>query len=253
MKLNDNELVECWNNSSNRNINSNNSHFEKKYLGLTNKLDIKDGKIVNTREIEKHIYLSLVCKEFTESSCEHKIYSLVMFNMNPSLAPEISRITKYCLFKSRDIDILEDIINFRVKQTIESINIAIDEKFKHIFNYNFKTVKHRFGKELVDIIVKPPRIDDSPSITHIINDMPKIIQEKKNKIEVIEYKINQRERELLDREILLAQKEKRINEKEISLTNNKLNIESTIIPTEGKKDAMVSINRPKTDDYELII
>jgi hypothetical protein len=253
MKLNDNELVECWNNSSNRNNKSHDSYFEEKFLKLTNKLDIKDGKIVNTREIEENIYLSLVYKEIIETNCVQKIYSFVMFNMSPSLPPEVSRITKYCLFKSNEIDVLEDIINFRIKQIMESINVAIDEKFKNIFYSNFKTLKHRFGKELVDIIVKPPRIEDSPSIKNILDDIPKIIQEKKNKIELIEYDINKKERELIDRELLISQKEKNIQEKELSLAKHDINHN-----TEKKYKQVVSkhpvfTNNSIMDDFKLII
>ena len=48
-KLNDNELLSLWNESKNNVDNSKNDYFESKFLNLTCYIEIKKGKIINTK------------------------------------------------------------------------------------------------------------------------------------------------------------------------------------------------------------
>lgn len=217
-KLNDNELLDCWNNASFQNNNINNALFENKYLKHTNNIELKNAIVVNSRFLEEDKFISLVFKKIHENNTTfYTIYSLVIFDISLTLPPENSRIVKYCVFKSNSIDIMENIIDFKVKQNINLINSSIDEKFKTIMSTQFKTMKYKFGKELVDVMIKPNNIDIVPSLDNIINEIPYKIYEKEKYIKKLENDIQQKE-------IILNNKLHNLRKKELEYNKNKLTL-----------------------------
>ena len=167
--LSDNVLLETWNNNSNKNVQKYNTLLETKYLRLTNNMDLQKGVIVSTREITSDLLISLVYKRIKEEEFVYPIYSFVMFDISASLPPEKSRISKYCIYKSENFDIMETIINYKLNSIMNTINVTIDEKFKSLMNLNFKSIKYKLGnKQLVDILIKPETPEFIPSMSNII-------------------------------------------------------------------------------------
>lgn len=184
-KLNDNELLSVWNESKNKVDNSKNDFFEKKFLKLTCFMEIKKSKIINTRLLNDIKYISFVYKIIEENS----IYSFVIFNMDEDLPPEKSRIEKYCLFTSDKLDIIDNIIEYKMNNIVNMLNIAIDKKFDSLFNIHFKTMKCKLDKkQLIDVLIKPSVPHKVPSISNIVESIDENIileEEKENKIEKI--------------------------------------------------------------------
>lgn len=181
-KLNDNELLSLWNESKNKVNNSKNDYFEKKFLNLTCYIEIKKGIIINTRNIiNENKYISLVYKNIEENS----IYSFVIFNLDEELPPEKSRIEKYCLFTCQYLDIIDNIIEYKMNNIFNIINLAVDTKFDSLFNSNFKTMKCKLDKkQLIDVLIKPSSPHKIPSISNIIEEInPNQILEKQEKKE----------------------------------------------------------------------
>lgn len=176
-KLNDNELISLWNESKNQVDNSRNEFFESKYLKLTCYIELKKAKIINTRMLENNKYISFVLKTIEESV----IYSFVIFNMDEELPPEKSRIEKYCLFTCNNLDIIDNIIEYKMNHIVNILNLAIDTKFDSLFNTHFKTMKCKLDKkQLIDVLIKPSVPHSIPSISNIIEEIDeKIVIENK--------------------------------------------------------------------------
>ena len=179
-KLNDNVLLETWNNNSNKTTHKYNTLLETKYLKLTNNIDIQNSVVVSTREINSDLLISLVYKRIKEEEYVYPIYSFIMFDISPFIPPENSRISKYCIYKSENFDIMETIINYKLNSIMNTINVTIDEKFKSMMNLNFKSIKYKLGnKQLVDILIKPESPEMIPSMSSIIlNTSTKITNKK---------------------------------------------------------------------------
>lgn len=181
IKLNDNELISIWNESIDNINNSNNEFFQKKYLNLTSYIDIKNGKIINTHELNNNRFISFIHKNLEQSI----IYTFVIFNNSDDLPPEKSPIEKYCLFQCEYFDIFDNIISYKINSYINAINLSIDKKFDSLLNNNFKVMKCKLDKkELVDVVIKPSKPIKIPSISNILsNILPKkkeIVEEEKH-------------------------------------------------------------------------
>lgn len=213
-KLNDNELVTLWNESKDQVDNSKNDFFESKYLKLTCYIEIKKGKIINTRKLnDNDKYISFVNKTIEENT----IYSFVIFNMDENLPPEKSRIEKYCLFSSQHLDIIDNIMEYKMNHIVNIINVAIDTKFDSLFNTHFKTMKCKLDKkQLIDVLIKPSVPHKIPSISNILEEIvPNEIcveKEKENCVQQI-FKNTQ----LIKKNVIFN------NEKSVILEKSKLN------------------------------
>ena len=213
-KLNDNELISVWNESKSMIDNSKNSFFEKKYLNLTCYMELKKAKIINTRMLDNEKYISFVLKTIEGNI----IYSFVIFNMDEELPPEKSRIEKYCLFTCNNLDIIDNIIEYKMNHIVNILNLAIDTKFDSLFNTHFKTIKCKLDKkQLIDVLIKPSTPHKIPSISNIIDEIDEIdenvVIEKENKIEKI----------FKNTELRKAKNNIFNNEKSIILENSKIN------------------------------
>lgn len=216
-KLNDNELVTLWNESKDQVDNSKNDFFESKYLKLTCYIELKKGKIINTRKLnDNDKYISFVNKTIEENT----IYSFVIFNMDEDLPPEKSRIEKYCLFLSDHLDIIDNIIEYKMNHIVNVINVAIDSKFDSLFNTHFKTMKCKLDKkQLIDVLIKPSVPHKIPSISNILEEIDQneikevcVEKEKENSVQQI-FKNTQ----LIKKNTIFN------NEKSIILEKSKLN------------------------------
>lgn len=216
-KLNDNELITLWNESKDQVDNSKNDIFESKYLKLTCYIELKKGKIINTRKLnDNDKYISFVNKTIEENT----IYSFVIFNMDENLPPEKSRIEKYCLFLSDNLDIIDNIIEYKMNHIVNVINVAIDSKFDSLFNTHFKTMKCKLDKkQLIDVLIKPSVPHKIPSISNILEEMDQneikevyVEKEKENSVQQI-FKNTQ----LIKKNTIFN------NEKSIILEKSKLN------------------------------
>lgn len=175
IKLNDNELLSIWNESKNKINNNKNNYFENKFLNLTCYIELKKGKIINTRNIDDDKFISFVYKIIEDTS----IYTFVIFNMSEDLPPEKSRIEKYCLFTCEYLDIIDNIIEYKMNNIVNTLNIAIDKKFESLFNSNFKTFKCKLDKkQLIDVLIKPTESHKIPSLSKVLENLPKNVKEK---------------------------------------------------------------------------
>ena len=234
-KLPDNSLLETWNNSRLKNINKYNNIFENKYLKLTNCFEIQNSIIIATRKIDDTHFISLVNKQLSQEDLSYSLYSFVIFNTDPDLPPEKSRISKYCIFTTKLFDSIDTIVNFKLNSILNTLNKCIDEKFYSLFNKNFKTVKYKLGnKQLVDILVKPESQYDIPSISDIMLSPESYSSTKSKKV-------------VFSETTLSSKKTKKQPDVEISDTkelSHKKNMQSHINENK-KKEETISLLRSK--------
>lgn len=217
IKLNDNELLSIWNESKNKINNNKNNYFENKFLNLTCYMELKKGRIINTRNIDDNKFISFVYKIIEDTS----IYTFVIFNMSEDLPPEKSRIEKYCLFTCEYLDIIDNIIEYKMNNIVNTLNIAIDKKFESLFNSHFKTFKCKLDKkQLIDVLIKPSESHKIPSLSKVLEKLPENIQENV-KEEVIEK--NNDVKEIFKNTELIKKNNIFDNEKSIIIEKSKMN------------------------------
>jgi hypothetical protein len=182
VKVMDNELMELWNNSIEKQDNSKNDTFTHFFLKKTNIIELKNAIVIASRKLSDTEYIIMTYKNLRESSFSYTLYSLVIINIDPELPIEKSRIIKYCTISESTFDIINIIVNHRVNQIVNVLNKAIDDKFEALMNNNFNILRYRLGKsEIHNILVKPDRSTfDVPSLSSLMSgysSIPNVIQE----------------------------------------------------------------------------